>query len=89
MIFEVEDILHLCRVFVIFFRFEVFFLAGVADEFEVQEAVSGVYFIDYHIVGVVAVFSGSDLDLLDIAQAVVLGALADGEDAVKEVVEFL
>ena len=66
-----------------------FFLAGVADESEVEEAVSWVYLVDYDVVGVVAVFSGADLDLLDVAQAGVLGALADGEDAVEEVVELL
>ena len=70
----------MCRVFVIFFRFEVFFLAGVTDEFKVEEAITGIYLVDYDVVGVIAVFSGADL---------VLGALADGEDAVEEVVEFL
>ena len=54
-----------------------------------EEAVSGVYLADYDVVGVVAVLSGADLELLDVAQACVLGALADGEDAVEEVVEFL
>ena len=54
-----------------------------------EEAVSGVYLADYDVVGVVAVLSGADLQLLDVAQAGVLGALADGEDAVEEVVEFL
>ena len=54
-----------------------------------EEAVSGVYLADDDVVGVVAVLSGADLQLLDVAQACVLGALADGEDAVEEVVEFL
>ena len=40
-------------------------------------------------VGVVSVFSCSDLYLFDVAEAVVFVAFADGEDAVKEVVEFL
>ena len=66
-----------------------FFLAGVTDEFKVEEAITGIYLVDYDVVRVIAVFPGADLNLLDIAQTVVLGALADGEDAVEEVVEFL
>ena len=55
-----------------------FFLAGVTDEFKVEEAITGIYLVDYDVVRVIAVFPGA-----------VLGALADGEDAVEEVVEFL
>ena len=56
-----------------------FFLAGVTDEFKVEEAITGIYLVDYDVVRVIAVFPGADLNLLDIAQTVVLGALADGE----------
>ena len=89
MAFEVEDVLHLCGVLVSFPGPEVLLFGGVAYGLEVEEAVSGVYLADYDVVGVVAVLSGADLQLLDVAQACVLGALADGEDAVEEVVEFL
>lgn len=46
-------------------------------------------FVDQDIVAVVAEFTGSHFQLLYISQACVLGALADGEHGVKEVVEFL
>ena len=44
---------------------------------------------DHDVVGTVAELTGSDFELLDIAQAGVLGGFADGKDTVKEVVEFL
>ena len=44
--------------------FEMFFFGGEFFEFEVDEAVGLFDFIDYDIGGVVAEFSGSDLELL-------------------------
>ena len=64
-------------------------LGGVLLEFEVGESVGLLNLVDDDVVGVVAEGTGADLELLDVAQALVFGRFADGEDAVKEVVEFL
>lgn len=62
--------------------------AGEFEELEVDVAVGLFDFVEEDIGGVVAVFSGSDFKLFDIAEAVVFCGLADGEDGVEEVVEF-
>ena len=58
-------------------------------EFEVDVAVGLIDFVDDDVVGVVAEFTGSHLQLLYISQACILGGFADGEHGVEEVVELL
>ena len=85
---EVEGVLHPGCVLFCVFGLEVLGFAGVAYGLEVEEAVTWVYLADDYVIGVVAVFSGADLELLDVPETGVLGALADGEDTVEEVVEL-
>lgn len=54
-----------------------------------EKSVGLFYFIDKDVGGVVAEGSCADFDLLDVAETVVFGTHADGEDGVDEVVEFL
>lgn len=61
---------------------------GEFEEFEVDVAVGLFDFVEEDVGGIVAVFSGSDFELFDIAEAVVFGGLADGKYGVEEVVEF-
>ena len=65
--FQVVDVLQLLLIIVFRAFFEVFFFGGEFFEFEVDEAVGFFDFIDYDIGGVVAEFSGSDLELLYIS----------------------
>ena len=62
--FQVVDVLQLLLIIVFRAFFEVFFFGGEFFEFEVDEAVCLFDFIDYDVGGVVAEFSGSDLELL-------------------------
>lgn len=61
---------------------------GEFEEFEVDVAVGLFDFVEEDVGGIVAVFSGSDFELFDIAEVVVFGGLADGKYGVEEVVEF-
>ena len=83
------DILVLCLGIVLGTLPQVVILRGELSEGEVDVAVDLNDLIDHDVVGVVAEFAGADLELLDVAQGVVLGGFADGEDGVEEVVEFL
>lgn len=89
MLEELDDVLHAVQGLGFLLLAEVLALGGVLLEFEVGEAAGLLDFVNDDVVGVVPECSGADLELLDVAQAVVFGRFADGEDAVKEVVESL
>lgn len=86
---ELDDVLYAVQGLGLFLLAEVLALGGVFLEFEVGEAAGLLDLVDDDVVGVVAEGSGADLELLDVAEALVLGGFADGEDGVKEVVELL
>lgn len=86
---ELDDVLYAVQGFCLPLFAEVLTLGGVLLEFEVGESVGLLDLVDDDVVGVVAEGTGADLELLDVAQALVFGRFADGEDAVEEVVEFL
>ena len=86
---QVEHVEFLLGEFVFCSLLEVFCFCGEFFEFEAEEVSHFFDFIDYDVGGVVFEGSCSDFDLFDVAEAFVFGALADGEYAVEEVVEFL
>ena len=86
---ELDDVLDAVQGLGLFLLAEVLTLGGVLLEFEVGEAVGFLDLVDDDVVGVVTEGSGADLELFDVAQALVFGRFADGEDAVEEIVEFL
>ena len=68
---------------------EVVFLGLGVQELEADHVAFLAEFEDHDGAGTVGEFAGTDLQLLDEAEVLVLGALAHGEDAVKEVEEAL
>ena len=86
---EVEDVKFLLGEFVFCSLFEVVCFYCEFFEFEAEEVAHFFDFIDEDIAGVIFECSGAYFDLLDVAEAFIFCALAYGEDAVKEVVEFL
>ena len=86
---ELDDVLYAVQGLGLLLLAEVPALGGVFLEFEVGESVGLLDLVDDDVVGVVAEGTGADFELLDVAQALVLGRFADGKDAVKEVVELL
>ena len=58
-------------------------------ELEVDVATGADNLIDDDVITIVEEFPCTYLELLDVADSFLLGAFADGDDAVEEVVEFL
>ena len=85
---ELEDFDNLVVVVGAFTVLEVVVLFGVALEFELQEAAAFGHIIDDDILGIVAVFSGADLDLLEVAEVVVLRAAGKSYAGIEEVYEL-
>ena len=85
---ELEDFDNLIIVVGTFTVLEVVVLFGIALEFELQEAAAFGYIIDDDILGIVAVFSGADLDLLEVAEVVVLSAAGESNAGIEEVDEL-
>ncbi len=67
---------------------EVVGLVGIALDLEAEAAVGLGDVEDDDIVGVVLVFTGADLDLLEVAEAVVFGAAREGYAGIEEVDEL-
>ena len=86
---HVEYVEFLLGEFVFCSLFEMFCFGCKFFEFEAEEVTGFLYFIYQDISSIVFEGSCPDFDLLDIAESFVFCALAYGEDAVKEVVEFL
>ena len=86
---QVEYVEFLLGEFVFCSLFEMFCFGCKFFEFEAEEVTGFLYFIYQDVGCVVFECSSSDFDLFYVAESFVFGALAYGEDAVKEVVEFL
>ena len=86
---QVEYVEFLLGEFVFCSLFEVFCFCCEFLEFEAEEVTEFFYFIYQDVGCVVFECSSSDFDLFDVAESFVFCALSYGEDAVKEVVEFL
>ena len=67
---------------------EVIVFFGISLYLEFEEAVSLGDVEDDNILCIVAVFTGADLDLLEVAEVVVLGAAGEGDTGIEEVDEF-
>ena len=67
---------------------EVVIFIGIALNLEAEAAVGLGDVEDDDVVGVVAVFAGADLDLLEVAESVVFGAACEGYAGVEEVDEL-
>ena len=86
---QVEYVEFLLGEFVFCSLFEMFCFGCKFFEFEAEEVTGFLYFIYQDVGCVVFECSSSDFDLFDVAESFVFGALAYGEYAVEEVVEFL
>ena len=62
--------------------------AGIALDFELQEAVGFGYVKDDDVLCIVLVFSGADFDLFEVTEVGVLGTAGQGYSGIEEVDEL-
>lgn len=86
---QIQDVLIPLGQLIVFLLLQVLPFGVITLELEMDEGVALLDFIHHHIVVAVPEFTSPDFQLLDIAQAAVLGTFADCKHAVKEVIEFL